>query len=552
MPSLQWSGLANGGRMANWDWVGPELPRRDLSVLRHILEQRAGDMPNREYVRFEDGRSWSYTQTWQHAKQAAAGLAGLGVGANDVVLALLPNGPDYLKTWFGTNFLGAALAAPNTALRGALLQHLITVSKARVAVVDAGLLDRLTHLEMGSIQTIVVSGSDNAVLPLGINFVDLTSCFEAADPANAPDQIIEPWQTQFILFTSGTTGPSKGAIVTYVQMYDMIMTSFGGRLSSDDNYLLNVPLFHVSGARSAMGMMMLGGRISLVSHFRTETFWDTVRKYRTTACVLLGGAATFLQNQPERDDDADNPMRLVAMVPVVKSPTAFRRRFGVDITTTYGMSELSIPIISPINPSKPESCGRLRPGYEARIVDAHDQEVPEGEVGELILRAERPWTISPGYFGMPEATAEAWRNGWFHTGDFFRRNAHGDYFFIDRKKDAIRRRGENISSYEVEAELLGHPLVNEAAVIGIPSPHGEDDIMAVIAIVSGACLEPMELLKYLRPRMAYFMLPRYVRLMETLPRTPSMRVRKDILRREGMTSDTWDREAAGVVITRDR
>jgi crotonobetaine/carnitine-CoA ligase len=194
----------------------------------------------------------------------------------------------------------------------------------------------------------------------------------------------------------------------------------------------------------------------------------------------------------------------------------------------------------------------LRPGYEARIVDDYDSLLADGETGELILRADRPWTISPGYWQMPEATAAAWRNGWFHTGDSFRRTPEGDYYFVDRKKDAIRRRGENISSFEVEAELLDHPLVHEAAVIGVPSPHGEDDIMAVVVPAPGSELQPAELLAFLQPRMAHFMLPRYFRFVESLPKTPSLRVRKDLLRTDGVAPDSWDREAAGIVIKRDR
>ncbi len=544
---------ADHGMTANWDWVGPQLPDRNASVLRHILEQRAREMPDREYVRFEDGSTWTYAQTWQQALQAAAGLAALGIGTGDVVFAMLPNGPDFLRTWFGTNFIGAALAAPNHAVRGNLLQHLLTLSKARVAVFDAAFAERLQHVDKGAIRTIIISGAGDAVGKIpGVNVLHLQDCFDKADSTSVADNIVDPWQTQFILFTSGTTGPSKGAIVTYVQMHDMIMASFSGRLSGADNYLLNMPLFHVSGTRAAMGMMMLGGRFTLLRHFRTESFWDNVRKYQTTACVLLGAAATFIQDQPERDNDADNPMRLVAMVPVVKDPAAWRRRFGVEITTSYGMSELSIPIIAALNPANPESCGKLRPGYQARIVDDNDGEVPEGDVGELILRADRPWTISPGYYGMPAASAEVWRNGWFHTGDFFRRNAAGDYFFVDRKKDAIRRRGENISSFEVEAELLSHPSISEAAIIAVPSPLGEDDIMAVVALALEARLDPADLLNYLVPRMAHFMLPRYIRIADSLPKTPSMRVRKDVLRTEGVTSDTWDREVAGIVIKRDR
>jgi crotonobetaine/carnitine-CoA ligase len=538
--------------MTDWSWVTPDLPPREQAVVRHILEARAAAHPDRRFAAFEDGSSWTYGETLEIARRAAAGLAGLGLGKGDVVFALLPNGKPFLQTWLGANFLGAALAAPNTAMRGGLLQHLVTLSRARVAVVDAALADRFADLDRAAIETVVVAGATaEPVLP-GAAHLSLEAVFDSADPGACPDTIVEPWDTQFILFTSGTTGPSKGAIVTYVQMHDMIMASFGGRLGADDNYMLNMPLFHISGTRAAMGMLMLGGRFTLIGQFRTETFWDVARQHGTTACVLLGAAATFLENQPPRGNDADNPLRLVAMVPLVRDAAGWARRFGVNVTSAYGMSELSIPILSPINPVNVESCGRLRPGYEARIVDDFDCAVPEGEVGELILRAERPWTISPGYWQMPEATAAAWRNGWFHTGDSFRRTAEGDYIFVDRKKDAIRRRGENVSSFEVEAELLDHPLVHEAAVIGVPSPHGEDDIMAVVVLAPDADLPPAELLAFLQPRMAHFMLPRYFRFVATLPKTPSLRVRKDLLRGEGIAPDSWDREAAGIVIKRDR
>lgn len=536
----------------DWSWVTPEPPARDRAVLRHVLEARAAEHPERVYATFEDGTAWTYRQALDLARQAAAGLAGLGVRQGDVVLALLPNGKDFLRTWFGVNFLGAALAAPNTAMRGSLLQHLLTLSRARLAVIDAAFVERFAGLDRDDVETVLVAGEPGAAGLAGARHLELAEVLDAADPAACPDVTVEPWETQFILFTSGTTGPSKGAIVTYVQMHDMIMATFGGRLGADDNYLLNMPLFHVSGTRAAMGMMMLGGRITLLSQFRTDSFWDTARKHGTTACVLLGAAATFLENQPAREDDADNPIRLVAMVPLVRDAAAWARRFGVDVTSAYGMSELSIPILSPINPANTESCGRLRPGYEARIVDAFDGPVPDGAIGELILRAERPWTISPGYWQMPEATAAAWRNGWFHTGDSFRRTPEGDYYFVDRQKDAIRRRGENVSSFEVESELLAHPQVREAAAIGVPSPYGEDDIMGVVVLAPGAALAPADLLAFLQPRMAHFMLPRYFRFVDDLPKTPSLRVRKDLLRADAITPDSWDREAAGIVIRRDR
>jgi crotonobetaine/carnitine-CoA ligase len=330
-----------------------------------------------------------------------------------------------------------------------------------------------------------------------------------------------------------------------------VLATAAGRLGEDDVYLASTPLFHVGGTRVVHGMMMLGGSVVLLSGFKTDTFWDTVRRYGATACVLIGAVARFLEDRPAQPDDADNPLRLASMTPLVRDPKAFSRRFGVDILTSYGMSELSIPILSEVNPDDPDSCGRVRPGYEARIVDEHDREVPVGEAGELIVRADRPWTISPGYWRMPEATAAAWRNGWFHTGDRLRRNAQGDYYFVDRVKDAIRRRGENISSFEVEAEILTHPDVKDAAAVGVPSPLGEEDIMAVVVLRPGAALAPEALLEHLRPRMAYHMIPRYVRFVADLPRTPSARVQKHLLRAEGVTPDTWDREAAGIKFKRD-
>ena len=533
-----------------WSWIGRDIPPREACVLRHRLEDCARTRPDKTFVRFDDGQSWTYRETLEHARRAAAGLAVLGVANGDVVFVLLPNGPDFLKAWFGANMLGASVAAPNTAIRGSVLQHLATLSDARVGVVDARYVQRLEEIETGRLATLVISGEGDGAASR-FSTVALGDCFDAADPSDCPDVTVEPWQAQFILFTSGTTGPSKGAIVTYVQMYDMMMANTAGRLGEDDVYLASTPLFHVGGSRVVNGMMLYGGTVVLLGQFKTDTFWETIRAHGATVCVLIGAVARFLEDQPPRPDDADNPLKLVSMSPLVRDPKAFSRRFGVDVVTSYGMSELSVPIVSELNPDDPDSCGRLRPGYEARIVDENDVEVPEGEGGELVLRAERPWTISPGYWRMPEATSAVWRNGWFHTGDRFRRNAAGDYYFIDRQKDAIRRRGENVASFEVEAEVLSHQDVKDAAAIGVPSPHGEQDIMIVVTLRPGCTPDPVALLSHLRERLAHYMVPRYIRYVADLPRTPSARVQKHVLRDEGITADTWDREAAGIRIRRE-
>ena len=211
-----------------------------------------------------------------------------------------------------------------------------------------------------------------------------------------------------------------------------------------------------------------------------------------------------------------------------------------------------MPIVTAANPTALGSAGRPRSGVEVRVIDENDCELPAGAVGELVVRTDCPWAISHGYAGNPVATGVAWRNGWFHTGDGFKRDAGGNFYFVDRLKDAIRRRGENISSFEVESEVLAYPAIREAAAIAVKSEIAEDEVCAVVAIKEGEALDPAGLIEFLRPRMAHFMVPRYVRVVEALPRTPTAKIEKVKLRAEGLTTDTWDREAAGIVVKREK
>jgi crotonobetaine/carnitine-CoA ligase len=239
------------------------------------------------------------------------------------------------------------------------------------------------------------------------------------------------------------------------------------------------------------------------------------------------------------------------MVPVQDAP-AFSERFGVDVYTVFNMTEISSPVISAPNPPINGSCGRRREGVDIRIVDENDLEVAVGEVGELVVRTDRPWAMNHGYYKNPEATAAAWRNGWFHTGDAFRMDADGNYFFVDRLKDVIRRRGENISSFEVETEVLTHSAIKEAAAVAVPSELSEDEVLVAVSLADGHGLQPEELISYLVRRMPHYMVPRYIRIMPALPKTPTQKILKRTLRADGITADTWDRERAGISVKRQK
>jgi crotonobetaine/carnitine-CoA ligase len=311
-------------------------------------------------------------------------------------------------------------------------------------------------------------------------------------------------------------------------------------------------MFHIAGCFITYAMLCRGGSITMSPGFRTETFWDVVRATESTAVFLLGVMCSFLIKQDPRPDDRDHPLRMAFAVPLTEEAVQFPARFGTDIHTIFNMTEINTPIISEANPKQAGRAGKARPVNELRIVDENDIEVAEGATGELILRPDLPWAINHGYYKNPEATARAWRNGWFHTGDAFRRDPEGNYYFVDRLKDAIRRRGENISSFEVEVVVNDYPAVQECAAIPVPSEHGEDEVMVVLAAKPGQSVDPVALIEFLVPRMAHFMVPRYIRIVDELPKTPTTKVRKASLRETGITNDTWDREAHGIRLRREK
>jgi crotonobetaine/carnitine-CoA ligase len=527
------------------------IPAADACVVRYLLDRLARERPSEIYVVFENGEQWSFAETRRRVIATAAGLAALGVSQGDHVAVWLPNGREGLLTFLAINYLGAVFVPFNTAYRGRMLEHVIENSDAEVIVAHSSLAPRLAEVATARVRTVVLSGPCDDV-PRGLNCIEFSNLQGNEADLPALSRPIQPWDTQSIIYTSGTTGPSKGVLSSYLHIFTNAGPETWHFVTGMDRFLVNMPLFHIGGMGIIFVMLVRGGSIAIMENFSTPEFWPFVSRTRTTVVFLLGVMATFLLKQPSTPSDRSHSVRLAFMVPFTETASEFRERFGIDIYTIFNMTEISSPIVSDPNPHKRGTCGKVRPGVEVRLVDDNDCEVTTGEVGEMIVRTDRPWGMNHGYYKNPEATAEAWRNGWFHTGDCFRRDDDGYFYFVDRRKDAIRRRGENISSFEVEAEVTAYPAVREAAAYAVPSDVGEDEVMIAVAPVEGARLEPAELFAFLLERMPHFMVPRYVRILAELPKTPSAKVQKHLLRAEAVTTDAWDRNAHGLQVRRER
>ena len=534
-------------------WFDPRMPRREDCVLKAILDDRAARIPERRLALFDDGTEWTWHQGREQVRAQAAALQALGVQAGDRVVAWLPNGPALVRAWFAINYLGAIFVPLNTAYRGASLEHTINACRARVVLAHAALLERLDGLSLEHVERVVVVGADAShrssaqhrweLLPQSALDGDAAKLDDSAQP--------QPWDVQSVIYTSGTTGLSKGVLSPYLQLYTTATIVYG-YLREGEGILVNLPMFHVGGTSSLMIALIRSGSFHLVDGFSTDRFWDQVRRGKcATTSGLIGIMGAFLMKSPPRADDREHPIRCMTGFPINEQTVKIRDRFGIDYLTGFNMTELSAPLVSELNTTVFGACGRPRSGVQCRLVDEHDMEVPDGTPGELVVRSDTPWTFNLGYDGLPDATARAWRNGWFHTGDMLRKDADGNYYFVDRLKDAIRRRGENVSSIEVEAAVRTHAAVDEVIAVGIPV-ESEEEVMVVIVPKAGHTIEPTQLIEWLTPRLPYFAVPRFVRIVAAIPKTETNKQRKFPFRDAGVTADTWDRVAAGIVLKRER
>lgn len=521
-------------------WFDPRMPRREDCVLKAILDDRAARIGDRRIALFEDGTEWTWAECRAQVRAQAAALQSLGVRAGDRVIVWLPSSPALIRAWFAINYLGAVFVPLNTAYRGASLAHVINACRARAMLAHASLAGRLEGLALEHLERVVILGGDPS--PSGLD-----GNGDAFDDSAQP----EPWDIQSIIYTSGTTGLSKGVLSPYLQLYTTACVVYG-YLREGESILVNLPLFHVGGTSSIAIALVRSGSFHLVDGFSTEHFWEQVRRAGcTTTAGLIGIMGAFLMKTPQRPDEREHPLRRVTMFPINEQTVRLGERFGFEWLTGFNMTELSAPLVSEVNSRVFGGCGRPRTGIECKLVDAHDLDVSDGAPGELVVRSELPWVCNAGYDGLPEATASAWRNGWFHTGDVFRRDTEGNYFFVDRLKDTIRRRGENVSSMEVEAAVRGYPGVEETIAVGIPV-ESEEEIMAVIVPSHGVRIDPATLIEWLVPRMPYFAVPRFVRIVDAIPKTETNKQRKFPFREAGITPDTFDRIAAGMVLKRER
>ena len=400
----------------------PRVPPRNGVVTRYLIDRWAEERPDKVFVKFDDnGEEWDYTYLREKVVQTALGLQNLGVAQGDHVLVWMPNCREQIRIFFALNYLGAVYVPINTAYKGKLLEHVIDVSDAKLAVVESSLVERLEGIDLAALDQILVTGGTVDKAPLPHKHYD-----EVLEPESGTlkplERTIEPWDPMAIIFTSGTTGPSKGVLTSYLHLFSNAGPESWPFVTEDDRYMINAPMFHIGGMGPMFCLLARGASIAVVDRFDTATYWQSVRNTGATVAFLLGVMASFLEKQPASEDDTDNPLRTVLMVPLASNAEGFAKRFGVDVYTIFNMTEVSTPIVSEPNPTVRGSCGKARPGVEVRLVDENDCEVPVGVMGEMIIRTDRPWAMNSGYHKMPEATAKAWRNGWFHSGDAFIRD----------------------------------------------------------------------------------------------------------------------------------
>jgi len=516
-----------------------------------IFEDKAAANAGKVAV-ITDREQITYDQLDTRINAVGNALASMGIRKNDKVSVMLPNIPEFLYTWWGNAKLGGVTVPLNTALKGEGLHYIINHSDAETIVLSQRFAAVLADIwpQLSQLKRIIIlrePGPQASSVPAGaIDFQELLSA-----PTTSPMQEVESEDIDSIMYTSGTTGLPKGVVHRHSRCYGGFILPIVTGYTATDRVYNTLPLFHVGGQNMVWMALVSDTQVALAERFSASRFWDDVRRYGTTYTLFLGAMIPILMKQPQRTNDADNPLRIALSAAAPKDIwNAFEQRFNTKIIELYSQTEGGFIINTEAQAEgKVGAMGKPSAGYDMKIVDANDQALPPGAVGELIYRPKDNRILTE-YYKNPEATAEKTRGGWIRSGDLAYQDTDGYFFFVDRKSDFMRRRGENISSFEVEKIVNRHPDVLESAVYAVPSELGEDDVMVALVPQPGKHIDPTEFMGYCEANMAYFMIPRYVRMVDAFPKTGTERTMKYQLKTEGITADTWDREAVGYRVKR--
>ena len=530
-------------------------PRRTLPAM---LLRQAALFGTRALLRI-GSQQWTHADAAGVAAARAAALTGAGVQRGDRVALMSANRAEFLEVFLGCGWLGAVVVPINTAAMGPQIEYFLADSQARLLVIESALLQRLppAALERLSVQQVWVLGDPQdtgAAAAPASQAAPVSQAHGTRVPvlpypaggdalAAAP---VDPGDPLAILYTSGTTGPAKGVVCPHAQYYwwgvhSAEVLGIGAR----DVLCTTLPLFHINALNTFAQAMLAGCTVVFESRFSASGFWPAMQAQGATVVYLLGAMVPILLAQPPGPLERGHSVR-IGLGPGVPAAAgqSFLARTGVRLLEGFGSTETNFVIATAPDSPRTGVMGWLRPGFEARVADEGDVELAAGQAGELLLRAHEPYAFASGYFNMPDKTVQAWRNLWFHTGDRVVREADGAFRFIDRIKDAIRRRGENISSFEVEQVLLSHPAVAACAVYPVRSELAEDEVMAALVARAGKSIDPAELMVFCATRLPHFSVPRYIDLLADLPRTENGKVQKYKLREQGVSSTTWERPSA--------
>ncbi|MBN2624907.1 MAG: AMP-binding protein [Acidimicrobiales bacterium] len=526
-----------------------------------LLEQRLEHDPDGEYLDV-CGTRVTAAQVAATANRLANALADLGVRPGDRVATLVENSAEAMLAWWGI-VRGGAVAVPiNTAYKGEYLRHQLTDSGSRVLVVEASLVDRAARVvgQTPDLGHVIVIGDVDSAPGAALPGVATHAWDDVLTGDDAPPAVsVRPADLATFIYTGGTTGPSKGCMLSH-NYHEALARQIGicWQRTADDVVWTPLPLFHFNAIVTAvLGPLVYGGRSAIYRRFSVSNFWPEMNRVGATITSTLGTMAYLLAHDVDRPEmprsgapEANTTLRLIGAAPLpVEVDSIIRERFGVDtFSGAYGTTEASLVSWQPPGVrNKPNGAGVINDEYfDVRIFDDDDNELPRGTEGEIVLRPKRPHTMFEGYWGRPEATVETSRNWWYHTGDIGRIDDEDYLFFVDRKADYLRRRGENISSFEVERILMGHGALADVAVHAVPSDLTEDDLKITATLAEGAALTEEELFRWCIDELPYFALPRYIEFRRELPRSPVGRVLKRDLRDEGVGAGTWDAEASGI------